>query len=121
MMQLKEMTVTITKRYFECQCNSDEHRLVFTLDDDDDGPEIYASVFLADWPGVLGRLKDAITYVLGHKSKYGHFDTFIMCPDDVREMHGLIDRYLELRSAGTKDKEKFAAFWDAPAQGGKEA
>lgn len=102
----------VIKRHFECACHSDEHTLVITLDEDDDGPEIYTSVFLTDWPCFWKRAYEAVRYVFGHKSKFGHFDTFTFRPRDVREMMKLMDRYVEIRFAETEDPVRFQKFWD---------
>lgn len=84
----------IRKEYFECQCYSDEHRLVFSLDVEAGyEPILECSAFLADFPAFWARLWAAIRYVFGYKSKYGHFDSFMMRPEDVERFKRLISEY----------------------------
>ncbi len=64
--------------YFECDCNSPEHTLVFTLDREDN--EIYTSVFLNQYRPWWHRIWIATKYVFGYKCIYGHFEEFIMDP-----------------------------------------
>jgi hypothetical protein len=85
------------KEYFECQCHSDEHTLKFALDvfegDGYEDLEICTSVFLGDYPGFWQRVWAAIKYICGYKCKYGHFDCFIMRPEDVDRLVELCYKY----------------------------
>ncbi len=63
-------------QYFECQCSSAEHALVFTLDQEES--EIYTEVFLNNYRPWWKRVGVAVKYVFGYKCKYGHFDCFLM-------------------------------------------
>lgn len=64
--------------YFECACHSDEHRLVFSYDPDDDYPDVFASMFINQYEGFFKRIWIAIKYIFGYKCKYGHFDCFML-------------------------------------------
>ncbi len=66
--------------YFECQCGSPEHALVFNLDLEENS--IYTTVFLDQWRPWWHRIWIAIKYVFGYKCMYGHFDCFSMDPKD---------------------------------------
>ncbi len=66
--------------YLECSCFSPEHRLSFVYDEEDN--EIYVSVFLSQYHNFFERVWIGIKYVFGYKCKYGHFDNFILSPDD---------------------------------------
>jgi hypothetical protein len=79
--------------YFECACFSDEHTLKFTLDKDEEDPEIYTTVFLRHWNPWYRRVWIAIKYVFGYKCKYGHFDCFIMQPDDAKRLKGILEEF----------------------------
>lgn len=80
--------------YFECSCSSSEHTLRFMLWEGDE-PEVYAHVFLAPDP-FFARIWNAIKYVFGYRCRYGHFDEFIMQPEDAERMIDLMTRYKEL-------------------------
>ncbi len=66
--------------YFECDCHSPEHTLIFQWDDEDH--TIYTTVFLDHWHRFFGRIVVALKYVFGYRCKYGHFDCFIMQKKD---------------------------------------
>lgn len=80
---------TVVSEAFFCDCFSDEHviRLVYCPDDDPAYRELYISVFLANH-GFWSRLWDGIKYIFGHKSKYGHWDEFIV---PRRELGRIVD------------------------------
>jgi len=81
--------------YFQCDCSSDEHSMVFHLDEDcwDGNPEIYTSVFLQPERNIFKRLWIAIRYMFGYRSKYGAFDCFIMQLKDADKMIRLCEAF----------------------------
>ena len=76
--------------FFECACHSDEHTLKFSYDAEDH--QLYTSVYLNQYQNVFRRVWVAIKYVLGYRSKYGHWDCFIMQPQDAERLRSLLDR-----------------------------
>lgn len=76
--------------YFECACYSPEHMLRFTLADD----ELYAYVFLRPEP-LLARLWKAVKYIFGYQCRYGHFDEFVLRPEDAERLSYLLEKYKE--------------------------
>jgi hypothetical protein len=83
--------------YFECRCGSPEHSLRFWLDEDPEFPCIYVSVFLSEHPWYR-RLASSIRYLFGHKSMYGHFEEFILHPEDRDRLVELLKK-LKVRKA----------------------
>lgn len=81
----------MTTEFFECACYSDEHTLKFGYDPEDN--EMYTSVFLNQYHNVFKRIWVALKYVFGYKCKYGHWDCFIMRPEDAERMKGLLDKF----------------------------
>lgn len=82
--------------YYECSCYSDEHMLKFILDDNlSDGPELYTSIFLSEHPWYK-RIWIAIKYAFGHKSKYGHWDCWLLIPTDAKRLRDLLNKYIVL-------------------------
>ncbi len=79
--------------YFECDCGSPEHALVFTLDKDYN--EIYTSVFLSHWRPWWHRIWIAVKYVFGYKCKYGHFDCFSMQRKDAKRLISMASQISE--------------------------
>jgi|ERR1035437_7563918 hypothetical protein len=121
-------SIGIDTEFFICACNSDEHTLKFTYIEDPDYNEIYVSTFLrsdfsempypdsCDLPWFIfnfldrfvfvpfKRLKTAIGYLFSAKEKYGHFDCFILKPEDCDRM---IDFLNKLKVAEEKRRQKF--------------
>lgn len=98
----------MSKEYFECTCNSDEHRLVFEIDegDKDFQPEVWAGAFLHSYHGFFKRIRVAIKYVFGYKCKYGHFDCFTMKPEDAPRFKALVDSYIHKYNKWTRNLKK---------------
>lgn len=82
--------------YFECLCSSQEHLWRLWFDDDPSEPVVYASFFLAELPW-YGRLAAAFKYIFGYKCRYGHFEEFILNPDDCERMIGILRRLKEAK------------------------
>ena len=76
-------------QFFECQCNSDEHTLRFILDKDD--KEIYTHVFLHQY-SFITRVHIAIRYIFGYKCKYGHWDSFLLKPEDAKRLIDMLEK-----------------------------
>jgi hypothetical protein len=78
--------------YFECECRSPEHRLVFEIDlEPDDDCQLVASVFIHHWNPWWKRVWVALKYILGYKCKYGHFDTFLLRSEDIGRLKHLCE------------------------------
>lgn len=91
------------KEYFECICDSSEH--VFRLAWFDDEPdEVYV-----DTPLINGsfwhRLTAGVRYIFGHKSRYGHFDEFVLNPQRVRTMRDSLNKFLALNEEFEKTQK----------------
>ena len=80
--------------YFECSCHSDEHRLVFRFDMEDDCFPCCAYVFLGDNPW-RKRIWYGLKYIFGYKCKYGHFDEFVLDPKDAGKMIEMLEKIKE--------------------------
>lgn len=65
----------ISQHLLICSCHSTEHQIVFFKSDT--YPEVYMQVHLIK-RSFWQRLKYAIKYVLGYKSKYGAWDEFVL-------------------------------------------
>lgn len=73
----------------ECDCRTDEHRLSFQLD-----PEygtIYLHVFLEEENSKLKRVWIGVKYILGYKSKFGHFTEVMI--DDMESLNKMKDLF----------------------------
>lgn len=81
--------------FYECDCSSDEHTLKFTLDPDDG--MLWTSVFLSQYRGFFGRCWEALKYVFGYRSKYGHFDCVHVREDDKPRLIALLQKSIECR------------------------
>jgi hypothetical protein len=85
------------QEYFNCQCNLPEHGLVFEIDDNDnlDPPDFTTVIYLSTYRRFWSRLWIAIKYIFGIKARYGHFDTFLIIPEDAYRLKNLIEDYIE--------------------------
>lgn len=81
----------VDREYFECECTSDEHRLVFTLDPDE--PQIWACVFLGHGRTFWQRLWTGIKYILNIQCRYGHFNDTMLKLSDADRFIQLMERY----------------------------
>jgi hypothetical protein len=70
--------------YLPCECASSEHAIVFVLDKENKELwlEIHLNTYLPWWK----RVWSAIKYIFGYKSEYGHFDCWMMRPDDANKI-----------------------------------
>ena len=93
--------------YFECACRSDDHLLKFQFDKDPKDPSLYTTIHLHQWQNPLKRILVAIKYVLGFKSKYGHWDCWEIDPVDVMRLRLLCQEYLALNEYGEIDENTF--------------
>jgi hypothetical protein len=92
--------------HFRCQCSSPEHSLDFVYIRNVGEPEVSAYVFLNAYRGILGRAWEALKYVLGYTSRYGHFDSFILRPEDVPRFQELLGVYAEDHGAWSRKQEQ---------------
>ena len=61
---------------FTCRCESIEHIFVVTADDED----LFIEIHLSPLP-LWQRIRQAIKYVSGYRSKWGDFDEIMLTPD----------------------------------------
>lgn len=93
----------MTTEFFECACFSDEHTLKFSYDPDEN--ELYTSVYLNQYRSVWKRIWVALRYVCGYRTKYGHWDCFILRPEDAARLRSLVDRVIQGASVGQSGAE----------------
>lgn len=72
------------KEYFACTCNSPEHHFVFNWDYDCE--EAYLQIYLHNHKNIVKRLLVAVKYILGYKSRYGHWDSVILSYNDIARL-----------------------------------
>lgn len=75
--------------YFDCQCSSSEHTLRFNLDSTDG--HIYISTHLTHFLPWYKRVLQAVKYIFGYHSKYGHFDCTELKPNEYSKLKELLD------------------------------
>lgn len=63
-----------------CDCETPEHQFNFIKDPEDD--EIWLEIHLNNYDRFLKRLWTGLKYAFGYRSKYGHWDTTIITPED---------------------------------------
>ena len=95
--------------FLECMCYSDEHTLKWWLDADPDWPQVYVSVFLESYPNVFKRMWVAIRYVFGYKCRFGHWDSFMLRPEDIGRMQALLEAYQKAWHDSVENDKRRAA------------
>lgn len=91
--------------HFDCRCYAQEHTMRFVLDKDPDFPCIYASIYLDPLHPWWKRAWMALKYVFGYSCSQGHFDSWILNPEDVHRLRSLCDEIIKsdlLRSENEK-------------------
>ena len=78
------------QEFFIYQCNSPEHQLIFTHFSDEVGGDIYVLVHLKP-DSLWKRIRNAIKYIFGYRSKYGDFDEFIFKKEDANKLQAVVD------------------------------
>lgn len=78
------------QEFFICRCNSSEHQLIFTYFSDEVDGDVYVSVHLKP-DSFWKRIRNAIKYVFGYRSKYGDFDEFIFKKEDANKLQSVVD------------------------------
>lgn len=76
-----------------CGCGSSEHQMIMRYFEDDIESTVYVDVHLVKrkfW----SRIKYAIKYIFGYKSKYGAWDEIIMGPQHIKSLESVI-KYLK--------------------------
>lgn len=83
--------------YIECDCNSNEHVLRFTIDLDENDeypmPHVYTSLFLNQYRPWYARIWVALKYVFGYNCKYGHWDCTSLAVDKVNNLRDLLNQF----------------------------
>lgn len=75
-----------------CECHSPEHMFIFETFEGDS--ELYFCAHLADI-GFWRRLRYAVPYIFGRRSRFGGWAETIIGPAGASEIRELMDRYLQ--------------------------
>lgn len=95
--------------YLTCDCSSDEHTMRFTFaagETSQDSSEVYTSVFLNQYRSVWRRIWVAVRYVMGYKSKYGHWDCFSFNVEEAIRLRKLLQEFENDVEAASKKTER---------------
>lgn len=80
---------------FICECHNIEHQLIFSYNNDWD--LVYCDIHLVPEHNTFKRIKNALKYIFGYRSKYGDFDEFIFKKEDVHKLQKIIDHLNAIR------------------------
>ena len=83
------------KELLICSCHSTEHQYIFLYEDEpySDGKidrSVYIHTHLNTYP-FWKRLIKGVRYIFGYHCKYGHFDEFIINPEDVGKFEKVVN------------------------------
>jgi hypothetical protein len=73
-----------------CECWSVDHQIVITYDKEDEDKTAYVSIHLCNGT-FIQRLKYAIKYLFGLKSRYGAFDEIILGSSSIKKLEDLVN------------------------------
>jgi len=73
-----------------CSCESSQHLVVFTKDEDQD--ELCIEVQLIQHRNIIKRIWTAVKYVFGYKSVYGHWDCTLMNKTEINKLYYWLKR-----------------------------
>lgn len=81
--------------YYDCDCKSADHSIRFVYFEEDRGAnaEIYLEVQLAQTNVWYQRVWKALKYIFGYKCQYGHWDVWLLAPNDVDRMISMLDAH----------------------------
>lgn len=78
------------RQLFICQCENTEHQLIFSYFSDD--PEVYVTIHLKPERSIFKRIKNAVKYIFGHRSRFGDFDEFLFKKEDADRLQVVVNR-----------------------------
>lgn len=81
------------KELLLCECGSSEHQMVIRYFNNELDAFVYVDVYLTK-RSFWGRLKYAIKYIFGYKSKYGAWDEIILGHKHIKSLE-LVVKYLK--------------------------
>ena len=85
----------MVNEYFECQCLSDEHTIVFRMEVEPPyEPSVYVSYYIRDWEPWHKRVWKALKYIFSLDVEYGHFDCTIMRANDMKRLKSLCTEFI---------------------------
>ena len=91
-----EMEQNNSHLLFLCSCASSEHQMIMHKSEGNDQypPEVYVHVHLVR-RSFWYRLKYALKYIFGYKSRYGAWDEFILDSSHVKSLEQVIQHLNE--------------------------
>lgn len=76
-----------------CECASSEHQMIMRYFEDDLESTVYVDVHLVK-KSFWERVKYAIKYIFGYKSKYGAWDEILLGPQHIKSLESVV-KYLK--------------------------
>lgn len=95
--------------YVECDCRDDAHlfKLVYVPGDNYGVGNVCLSVQMNQYLPWYKRVWQALRYVFGAESRFGHWDTTCMEPDRVQALHSFTGRCLVEMQKDPRYKEMY--------------
>ena len=76
-----------------CTCTSADHDIRFVKDTRDG--DVWVEVQLVAVDNIWRRIYNAIRYIFGYRSKYGHWDTTLISKEEAKKLQHFLKRYSE--------------------------
>lgn len=89
--------------YYDCECFDQEHLIGLIYEKEE--KELWMKYHLADERTVWQRAKLAVKYVLGFRSRYGHWGCFSFDQDAAERFKKKLEKFLEQFAEEEKEKK----------------
>ena len=86
-----------TQELLLCECSSSEHQMIMKYFNDDNYPAVYVDVHLVK-RSLWNRIKYAVKYIFGYKSKYGAWDEMILCPEHINSLQSVVNHLKKIEA-----------------------
>lgn len=80
------------RQLFICQCENTEHQMIFSYFSDDEDRDLFVTIHLKPERNIFKRIKNAVKYIFGHRSRFGDFDEFMFNKKDADRLQVVVNR-----------------------------
>lgn len=77
-----------------CDCSSLEHQVCFWYDGED--KELYCTIHLTHYDSIFKRIRTAVKYIFGHKSRFGEWDETYFNDKELTKLRKYLDENIKL-------------------------
>ena len=79
------------RQLFVCQCENTEHQLIFSYFSDDEDRDLFVTIHLKPERNIFKRIKNAVKYIFGYRSRFGDFEEFLFKKEDANRLQAIVN------------------------------